>query len=318
MNETSIVARSGSVGSARAVSSRGAACARWCARSPHARIAAQASVELAVADVDRDHLARSALQQAVGEPAGRGAHVERAPACDRAAPLAASALASLIPPRETNAGSSVTRTSLDVDQLARLGRAALARPHAAPPRHHRRGRAAARCEQAALGQEGVETLLRASPYAIGSRDRCTQAERACRHLMLERASSSLRSAAETARTPSGRRRSAMQACVSAGAHRAFPAVERMRLTGAASAPAEPCGAARRGARAGARWTRIARAGAAQACATSRSEIAARDALGDALAGEADLLVQQRGLAVRHVAVGQPHAQDPRRPRARPR
>ena len=35
------------------------------------------------------------------------------------------------------------------------------------------------------------------------------------------------------------------------------------------------------------------------------------ALGDRLAGEADLLVQQRGLAVGHVAVGQADAQDPR-------
>ena len=36
----------------------------------------------------------------------------------------------------------------------------------------------------------------------------------------------------------------------------------------------------------------------------------RDAFGDPLAGEPDLLVQKRGLAVGDVAIGQPHAQDP--------
>ena len=34
-------------------------------------------MELAVADVERDHARRAALEQHVGEPAGRGAHVER-------------------------------------------------------------------------------------------------------------------------------------------------------------------------------------------------------------------------------------------------
>jgi hypothetical protein len=43
----------------------------------HARIVAQAPVELTVADVERHHARRAALEQDVGEAAGRGAHVER-------------------------------------------------------------------------------------------------------------------------------------------------------------------------------------------------------------------------------------------------
>ncbi len=42
-----------------------------------ARIVAQSPIELAVADVERDHARRPALQQHVGEAAGRGADVER-------------------------------------------------------------------------------------------------------------------------------------------------------------------------------------------------------------------------------------------------
>ena len=42
----------------------------------HARIVAQARVELAVADVERDHARRAALEQDVREAAGRGADVE--------------------------------------------------------------------------------------------------------------------------------------------------------------------------------------------------------------------------------------------------
>ena len=42
-----------------------------------ARIAAQLPIELAVADVERDDAPRAALEQHVGESAGRGADVER-------------------------------------------------------------------------------------------------------------------------------------------------------------------------------------------------------------------------------------------------
>ncbi len=47
-----------------------------------ARIGAQLPIELAVADVERDHVARAALQQDVGEAAGRRADVERAASAD--------------------------------------------------------------------------------------------------------------------------------------------------------------------------------------------------------------------------------------------
>ncbi len=48
----------------------------------HARVGAQAPVELSVADVERDDLPRAALQQHVGEAAGRRADVERERAGD--------------------------------------------------------------------------------------------------------------------------------------------------------------------------------------------------------------------------------------------
>ena len=48
----------------------------------HPRVVADARVELTVADVDGHHLRGAALQQAVGEPAGRRAGVEHPPAVD--------------------------------------------------------------------------------------------------------------------------------------------------------------------------------------------------------------------------------------------
>ena len=76
----------------------------------HALVLAQAVVELAVGDVERDHVGRAALEQAVGEAAGRGADVERAAAGD-VDPSASSALASLTPPRETYGGGPSTSSS---------------------------------------------------------------------------------------------------------------------------------------------------------------------------------------------------------------
>src|SRR3989442_7504611 len=43
----------------------------------HTRIVSQRPVELAVADVERDHARRAALEQGVGEPSGRSPDVER-------------------------------------------------------------------------------------------------------------------------------------------------------------------------------------------------------------------------------------------------
>src|SRR2546427_3884372 len=48
----------------------------------HARIVSKRPVELAVADVERDHAQRAALDEGVGETAGRGADVERLASLD--------------------------------------------------------------------------------------------------------------------------------------------------------------------------------------------------------------------------------------------
>ena len=72
MKETSIVARSGAERKLAGVE-----VARVAALDHgHPGIVAQAPVELAVGDVERDDPRRAALQQAVGEAAGRGADVE--------------------------------------------------------------------------------------------------------------------------------------------------------------------------------------------------------------------------------------------------
>ena len=73
MNETSITIREGGTGAA---ASHGPRVDALDHRDP--RIVAQPVVELAVGDVERDHARCAALQQAVGEAAGRGADVERA------------------------------------------------------------------------------------------------------------------------------------------------------------------------------------------------------------------------------------------------
>ena len=71
MNETSQTTSSGANGSAVSVPGVRAL------QHGHARVVAQPRVQLAVADVDRDHARGAALEQAVGEAAGRGADVER-------------------------------------------------------------------------------------------------------------------------------------------------------------------------------------------------------------------------------------------------
>ena len=71
MNETSQVTRSGANGSSVELAGVRAL------EHGHARVVAQPLVELAVADVERDHARGAALEQDVGEAAGRGADVER-------------------------------------------------------------------------------------------------------------------------------------------------------------------------------------------------------------------------------------------------
>ena len=66
----------------------------------HARVVAQPRMQLAVADVERDHVRRAVLEQAVGEAAGGRADVEAAqPVGDT--PKASRACSSFSPPRET-------------------------------------------------------------------------------------------------------------------------------------------------------------------------------------------------------------------------
>jgi hypothetical protein len=46
----------------------------------HARIVCKARMQLVMADIDRKHMRGTALDQHLGEPAGRGADIERHPA----------------------------------------------------------------------------------------------------------------------------------------------------------------------------------------------------------------------------------------------
>src|ERR1700729_1629587 len=122
----------------------------------YAWIGAQAPVELAVGDVERDHVRGAALEQAVGEAASRGANVERATALDlhvqrieRVGELDPAA-------RDERRAADELELRVVVDQLSGL-------LDAAPPgqqQHlagdHRRRRARPRREQSALGQEAVD------------------------------------------------------------------------------------------------------------------------------------------------------------------
>ena len=61
-------------------------------------------MELAIPDVEGDDSGRAVLQQAVGETAGRGAHVE-AVQSGHVEPNSSSARSSFSPPRETKRGA---------------------------------------------------------------------------------------------------------------------------------------------------------------------------------------------------------------------
>ena len=73
MNERSATTRSTGAPSAPASSSR-----RFVRSITVTRVVPQRPRELPAADIDRDHLGRPRLQQAVGEPAGRRPGVEHA------------------------------------------------------------------------------------------------------------------------------------------------------------------------------------------------------------------------------------------------
>ena len=123
MKETSTTIRSGAYGSWSAVTARALTRSITVTRS----ILAQAVVELAVGDVQGDHVGRSALEQAVGEAAGGRADVERAAAGD-GEPERVERVGELDP-----AAGDVGRRAVDgqldrgVDHLPGLLRAAVAR-----------------------------------------------------------------------------------------------------------------------------------------------------------------------------------------------
>ena len=156
MNDTSIVTRSkrrASSGSCSGVSVR----ALMRSMHDHARIAAQLPVELAVADVERDDTGRAALEQHVGEPAGRRADVERQAALPARSPKASSACASLTPPRPTY--GMIGHVERDARRRPRRRSPALRRRLAVDPHlagEDQRARALARRGEPALDEQRVE------------------------------------------------------------------------------------------------------------------------------------------------------------------
>ena len=146
MKDTSTTIRSGSVGKLVGLSAAGVDPLQH----GHARILPQAPVELPVGDVHAGHPGRARLQQAVREPAGRGADVQAQAALDldaRSTPARARASArrgrrSGVPPRPP----PPRRHAEPSCRAWCAGERSGPDPHLA--RHHRRGRAAARFEHA--------------------------------------------------------------------------------------------------------------------------------------------------------------------------
>ena len=122
-------------------------------------VVAQAPVQLAVGDVERHHVLGSALEQAVGEAAGRGADVEgaTAPGVDREHIEGIGQLASAA----RDEGGQRRDVDLDVlgDELPRLLRPAPARAEQHLAGEHGGRRAAARGEHPALREQRVEAEL---------------------------------------------------------------------------------------------------------------------------------------------------------------
>ena len=124
----------------------------------HAGIVAKPPVELAVAHVEGDHAGRSPLEQAVGEAAGGGAHVQAGAPRDVDAQAVKGVLQ--LDPATRDVGSRPLDDQLGVlgDQLAGLDQARAIAPqaHRAGADRGRRIRAGRR--QAALGKQGVRPL----------------------------------------------------------------------------------------------------------------------------------------------------------------
>src|SRR5581483_6958187 len=125
----------------------------------HARVGAQARVELAVADVERDHVRRPALEQHVGEAAGRGADVE-GPSSGHVQPQRVQRVRELLPTaRDVRRRALDLELRVDVDLLARLRVAG----HKSGEDERLRLRPALR--EAALDEERVEPSLHATRLA---------------------------------------------------------------------------------------------------------------------------------------------------------
>ena len=157
MKETSTTARSATEPPAKHRGSEGTRIGAL--QHPHPRVGAQAVVELSITHVHRDHRGGAALQQAVCEPPRRGPHVERRASRhgDIGTPQR---VLQLDPPTRDEPRALVHAEShVRRDHLPRLlgALATRADPHLA--RHHGGRGAAARREQAALGEKGVQTLL---------------------------------------------------------------------------------------------------------------------------------------------------------------
>ena len=152
MNETSLTIRSGRYGRSLGGDRAGVRALDH----GHPRVRAQAVVELAVGDVERRDVLRSALQQAVGEAAGGGADVQRVAAGDvdlqrveRVGELDAAA-------RDVGRRAVDVELDLRVDELPGLLRPAPSRAEVDLPRDHGGGGAGPRLEEPAFRQKGVQ------------------------------------------------------------------------------------------------------------------------------------------------------------------
>ncbi len=123
----------------------------------HPRVGPEPPVELTVGDVDGHNVLDPALEQAVGESAGRGPYVEGQPSGD-IEPEAGERVGELDPAPGDELGSLV---HLDLDALGNelaglLGPPAL-REQQDVARQHRGGRAGTRWKNAPLREQGVQT-----------------------------------------------------------------------------------------------------------------------------------------------------------------
>ena len=119
----------------------------------HARVGAEARVQLAVADVERDHARRAPLEEDVGEAAGRGAHVDAIETGRIDAENVEAVRELLAAARDVRRWLLYVELGVLVHLLARL----VVASH--EPGEHERLRLRARLREPALDHEDVEPLL---------------------------------------------------------------------------------------------------------------------------------------------------------------